>query len=131
MLNKIFVYGTLRKGYGSRHGMLQEDGEFLGVAYSTNKIMYDLGAFPGVIHSDNEEDVIVGEVYTMNDPQETIAYLDVIEGVPTLYRREKVRVSLENGEELTTWMYIYNAQTTRSYNRVASGDYYVVESAQA
>jgi len=122
-INKVFVYGTLRRGL-SRNGVLQRTSEFIGVGTCKYKKMFDLGSFPAVINSDDEKDVIVGELYEMRNPEEVLSILDSIEGVPHLYRRDSVKVNID-GKEIDSWLYIYNTDKERlkDCEHVKSGDY--------
>jgi len=70
--------------------------------------MYDLGAFPGVVPSDNEGDMVSGEVLEMSDPEKTLDILDAYEGTPHLYRRELIKSSDVEGVTPDFWVYIYN-----------------------
>ena len=123
MIDKIFVYGTLRKGYGLNN-VFTNRASFLGSATCSNKIMYNLGAFPGVVHSTNKNDIVHGEVYQMYTPEETLNTLDRIEGVPFLYKRECAVVTYEDGSTEEVWIYIYNSKRSSRYEpQIKSGDF--------
>jgi len=59
--------------------------------------MYNVGWFPGIIVTNNNEDVIHGEVYEVSP--DTLNRLDEVEGVPYLYKRH-------NNDDLI--LYVYN-----------------------
>ena len=61
---------------------------------------------------------IAGEVYRVND--ETLTDLDILEGHPRTYRRELVEIVLEDGTEITAWMYFY---PVKEGSLVRSGDF--------
>jgi gamma-glutamylaminecyclotransferase len=48
---------------------------------------------------------VTGEVYATNP--RILAALDVLEGHPQYYYREKIRVRLDDGKELSAWIYFY------------------------
>ncbi|MGI0012505.1 MAG: gamma-glutamylcyclotransferase family protein [Nitrososphaera sp.] len=98
MLHKIFVYGSLKKGFGN-HGLLAiSNSKFLGSA-KTHPIftMVDFGTFPGCLI--NGETAIHGEVYEITD--EVLAWLDKLEGHPNFYRRVEISSTLG-----PVWMYV-------------------------
>lgn len=98
MTNKVFVYGTLKKGNFTRGMDRFGNAEFIGKALTTDSLykMYSLGAFPAVsISGDN---VVSGEVWQVDD--ETFKILDQIEGYPDFYTRSVINTTL--GE---AWMY--------------------------
>lgn len=92
---KVFVYGSLKRGFGN-HGLLQQDGaDFVREAKTRPGFtMYSLGGFPGIIRTG--EGVISGEVFSVNE--RVLRHLDRLEGHPSFYRREDI--ILEDGEEV-------------------------------
>ena len=86
---------------------------------ATRGQLFDLGAFPGALFTDIPElhmgygygDFIYGEVFEFTDAEDVLPSLDALEGVPTLYRR--VRIRLFDPETLepdgtTAWAYEYH-----------------------
>jgi gamma-glutamylcyclotransferase (GGCT)/AIG2-like uncharacterized protein YtfP len=124
MTNLLFVYGTLRRSLdGKPHPFLSEC-EYVGEAYFNGKI-YDLGAFPGAMLSDNPNDLVKGEVYRLHQPEPLLAALDLYEGavgLDRLYRRELAEVVLEDGCRIGAYIYIFN-HSVNGYTRIESGDY--------
>tara|TARA_R100000152_G_C6624853_1_gene74352 strand:+ start:139 stop:474 length:336 start_codon:yes stop_codon:yes gene_type:complete len=107
MSQKVFVYGTLRKGHGNHHVMEMSKGVFKGKGFTENKFMSDMTFVPKVYkygwpnHSTKH---IEGELYDV----ETMRYMDLLEGHPNLYRREVTPIKLENGSVDNAWLYFYN-----------------------
>lgn len=97
----VFVYGTLKKGYGN-HGVLK--GATYIQKYKTlhQHKMLDLGAFPGVVHMGGDT-AITGEIYKITE--EISARLDQLEGYPTFY--DKVNISTTDTELM---MYVLSKQ---------------------
>jgi gamma-glutamylcyclotransferase (GGCT)/AIG2-like uncharacterized protein YtfP len=112
---RIFVYGTLRKGE-CRHYFL-EDSRFIGYARVKGYLLYNLGAYPGMVQGGGE---VVGEVYEI--PESFLKKLDLVEGVPELYRRELIEVTLENGQTISAYAYIYNRKIDNKL-LISSGDW--------
>lgn len=107
-LNKVFVYGTLKKGYGNNR--LLQGSSFLGKDKTKEEyILGDVGfpyAFPSYVFSEitPPQDLfkpVLGEVYEVDE--ETFSRLDHLEGVPYHYKREVIET--EGGH--SAWMY-YN-----------------------
>lgn len=102
-MNKVAVYGTLKKGHGNHRLLL--NAEFLGTQQVEGFIMYDLGAFPGIKPADGG--TVHVEVYEVDDNQ--MARLDRLEGYnPTypetgLYNRQQVATQYGDA-----WIYTYN-----------------------
>ncbi len=111
MKNLIFVYGTLRKGFGNHR--LLENAEFLGTGRTKEKYKMTANGIPFV--SKNEPvSYIIGEVYKIDD--KTLKRLDELEGHPDWYKREKVKIILETGKEVEAWIY---------FNEVSEGRYLI------
>lgn len=98
----LFVYGTLRRG-GSNHHLLQ-DALFLGLARTIAAYALYLGDYPYVAKSPPVSP-IVGEVYAVD--ARTLALVDNLEEHPDWYRREPVQARLDNGGQLTAWLYFH------------------------
>lgn len=115
-LVKIFVYGTLRKGYGL-HSQCLTNSKFLGDAETVEKYAMYVNAIPYVI-KDDKVSTIKGEVYLV-DPY-TLEAIDRIEGHPNWYRREKIKVKYNTGKTDKAWLYF---SRQRSGDLFEEGDY--------
>ncbi|WP_027359763.1 gamma-glutamylcyclotransferase family protein [Desulforegula conservatrix] len=105
MRHMLFVYGTLKKGFGN-HGLLA-NAEFKGNAITQEKYALYVAGIPFVI-KDESISHIHGELYVVN--QATLAKLDRLEGHPDCYKRETIKVSLEEreaAEAIAAWIYFY------------------------
>ena len=104
---RVFVYGTLKRGYTNNR--LISNATFIGKAKTvSNWIMIGNHlAFPYVLRRDHENgSQIKGEVYEVD--QEGLKKLDLLEGVPSHYTREKVYVQYTaNNELISENVYIY------------------------
>ena len=99
-LERVFVYGTLKKGE-IRNDILW-DCDYLGPA-ATDPIfqMVTLGQFPGLIPGHRS---IEGEVYEV--PADVLGYLDLIEGHPHFFRRSQHEVWLDDDLSMDAWIYL-------------------------
>lgn len=94
---RMFVYGTLKKGFGN-HSYFLQDAEYIGEAETKPEFtMLHLGGFPGVVHVGNT--VIKGEVYEVNVKQ--LPPIDRLEGHPRFYERQVVDTT-----QGSAWMYL-------------------------
>jgi gamma-glutamylcyclotransferase (GGCT)/AIG2-like uncharacterized protein YtfP len=103
----VFVYGTLKRGHGNNRILTQGGSEFVGEAVT--KPLYRLWSvayFPGLTEDFENGKAIQGELWRVKN-QETMRRLDALEGVPFLYRREKIQIEGVDEEVLG---YIYNQE---------------------
>ena len=99
----LFVYGTLRRGCRNHH--LLRSAEFVGKAHTKKRFALYSTNIPYVIKW-MAVSPIIGEVYRVD--AFLLAALDVHEGHPYWYRRERVAVVLDDGEELQAWLYFFD-----------------------
>lgn len=119
----VFVYGSLKKGFGN-HGFV-EDQDYLGYAKSASRdyAMISLGAFPAVCRYPNGTKV-AGELYSVDAP--TMVALDRLEGNGNLYRRYQEDFINDKGETVKAWIYIMPIQIARAvYSRSGSGGHQI------
>jgi gamma-glutamylcyclotransferase (GGCT)/AIG2-like uncharacterized protein YtfP len=126
-INRVFVYGTLRRGE-ERHAVLVRHGAVEGTKALTAGTLLDLGPYPGLV-LDGPVASVTGEVYTTPEPEELFTELDAIETFrgygagESVYRRAIVRVrSAELGSALA-WTYVYVGSRKESHV-MASGDWH-------
>jgi gamma-glutamylcyclotransferase (GGCT)/AIG2-like uncharacterized protein YtfP len=126
----LFVYGTLMTRARGRLGAVQRarlglEGTSLGVATIAGQLI-NLGTYPGLIEPAAPGDVVQGELFRLDRPDEVISWLDSYEGVapePTPhdeYVRVLAPVRLATGEEVEAWVYRYRG-TTSNFPVVAGG----------
>lgn len=101
-MKKVFVYGSLKQGFGNHR--LLEGSKYLGEAVTKPEFtMYDLGAFPAITRGGSSE--IHGEVYEVDD--NVFQRLDALEGYPNFY--DRMQIETPYGE---AWVYFVD----KSYN---------------
>lgn len=94
-MSLVFVYGTLKKGFGNHRLLINQ--EFKGHhVTSPEYTMVSLGGFPGVIQDGRTS--ITGEVYSVTE--EAMKSLDRLEGYPRFY--DRVQIATPFGD---AWMY--------------------------
>lgn len=112
-LNKVFVYGTLKSGYGNNRLLHQESLVTPGIT-TRHFYLVDVG-FPFAISekvAGNRGVLPVrGEVWTLSN-ELTLARLDSLEGVSPngggMYDREQEIIIDDRGEEHFCYMYVRN-----------------------
>ncbi len=97
---KIFVYGTLKKGF-RLHPYLSR-ASYLGEAELEGFKMYDLGRYPGIVSGKGK---VYGEVYEVD--LKTLLLLDEIEEEGEEYERRLLEVKLKDGRRVRAFVYIY------------------------
>ncbi len=110
-IEKIFAYGTLRKG-GTAHHLM--DGCKLleeGITFSGFKL-YDAGEYPFAFYTADPADIITGDMFEIN--QEIIISLDEYEG-------EEYRRMMFPGFDF--YIYIFNDNIAPLLPIVSGGDW--------
>ena len=120
-MTKIFVYGSLLRGFGNWSWALRTQpfgstGETL-----PEYEMISLGGFPGVLSGGST--AIQGEVFEVDDSY--LRDIDRLEGADRsnpergMYRAEQI--TLTDGTEC--WIYLYNGGSVREDNHIPSGSW--------
>ena len=109
----VFVYGTLKKGFGNHRIVTASNGARVGSA-TTLQVFFRMhsinGMYPGVVITSEDGGgelgcgPIKGEVYRVD----SIDLFDSLEGYPNLYTRQVIDVVLASGETQTAWIYLFN-----------------------
>ncbi len=116
--NKIFTYGTLRKGQGAYFNFGLDKLKYIGEKHIAGT-MYDQGWYPGIrVAYDGETNkTFIGDLFEFDDPS-VLERLDGYEGCPHLYTRKLVHTT--DGE--LTYVYEINRPANRP---VPGGDWLV------
>lgn len=106
---RVFVYGSLKQGEINHDVMSRANGTFLTAATVRREDLtfVDFGHYPGVVqHADKggQSTEIHGEIYEV--PAEGLGILDVLEGHPSYYCRNKFSISADDGSAYRAWMYV-------------------------
>ena len=86
----VFVYGTLKRGYGNNH-FLRGCHYIRADIISGYKLFYSYrpGSFPVAMFTGNSDDKIIGEIWDTSSYPEAVRSMDRLEGVPHMYTREE------------------------------------------
>jgi gamma-glutamylaminecyclotransferase len=109
----LFVYGTLKRGYGNNARCLS-DAEFIGEAVTADDgYVMQTGGFPILFEvGDGHGAKARGEMFLVSDKTRTRC--DALEGHPQMYRREqrKFLVSLVDGSQelIKAWVYLWQGE---------------------
>lgn len=110
-LIRILVYGTLKDGHGNHRLIKNSGGRFIRYDSITGPFqMCNMTGFPGVYRNQEGDlgnlQTIKGELWALEP--EGLATLDLLEGHPNFYRREKYWTNGNNGDAKKAWVYILN-----------------------
>ena len=119
-MNRIVVYGSLRRGHGNNS--LLEDSDFIDECLTeSGYVMRSLGGFPCVSIGGNQS--IRGELYSVSD--DVLRQLDSLEGHPDWYERQLINVLPFNmmGNWIKAWIYLMPPDEYTDCPVVESGDW--------
>ena len=125
---RVFVYGTLRRGGSRPIPKLFADAEFLGFG-TLRGILYDFGAYPGFV-PDAAGGWVRGEVYRVG--HEALARMDAIEAwnprdiAGSYYWRKLHTIRMDDGHHLEAWVYECNPNRFDLSTLIAGGGRYDV-----
>lgn len=99
----VFVYGTLKQGYGN-HRLLSKS-KLIGKGHTIpDSFTLIDGGFPWAIPNSGPFH-IKGELYLVEE-EGTMNSLDRLEGVPNLFDRHNVEIRTEDGSDFDAIMYV-------------------------
>lgn len=117
---KLFVYGTLRQGFGN-HGLIRHCQKIADATIPAT--LHVSGWLPMITHPVEPNHRVMGEIYELID-QETVRRVDRLEGHPDWYCREEVEAVTPDGQNMTVWAYFMPPDRLDSNNAVADGGDY-------
>ena len=122
----LFVYGTLMRGFDHPMAqLLSRSADFIGEARCRGRL-YLVKHYPGLVRSDDVDDVVFGELFRLRRPAELLREFDMYEACgegftePTEYVRQMLQVARDDGAAGEAWTYVYNWPVDR-LPRIASG----------
>jgi len=103
----LFVYGTLKKGYGNNYHL--KNSKYIKTLTIKSKYkLVDLGPFPALVPFENELFDVVGELYEVT--KEDFLSCDYLEGYPNFYDRSKIE---QDGYSF--WVYHFKPSTSSEF----------------
>lgn len=125
-MEHLFVYGTLLNHFKNDTLLsIEKFLKFKSNGYLKGKL-YDLGEYPAVVEDADTLDNVKGEVYLINNPDKVFDILDEYEGVNDVeaeYKRKKKLVTLSEGKNIKSWVYVYKKQIEPNLKKIVGGDY--------
>jgi len=110
----LFVYGTLMRGYVHPMAkLLSANADFLGEVSCRGRL-YMVKHYPGLVLSDDANEIVHGELYRLREPEALLREFDMYEACgegfpePTQYVRQMLPVALADGSPGEAWTYLYN-----------------------
>lgn len=107
MKDRVFVYGTLKKGKPNHHVIAKPWTTFVGKAVTVGHYRMWCIGFPLVVSLPKGTDIftgpVTGEVYEVDE--QVMAALDRLENNGRMYRRHQIDVTLANGTVEKAWCY--------------------------
>lgn len=120
VLDRLFVYGTMRQGQTAR-SLIANQITRCEKATTTGAIYVFPTGYPG-FHDGDGEGTVVGEVLWLTELPATFGLLDAYEGAD--FARVIKLVTLASGEELWTWMYaLADPGAIQHGTRIPDGDW--------
>jgi gamma-glutamylcyclotransferase (GGCT)/AIG2-like uncharacterized protein YtfP len=126
MLDRLFVYGTLMRGFDHPMAQLLSRGaDLIGEARCLGRL-YLVTHYPALVLSGDPADVVFGELYRLRAPDELLREFDMYEAcgegfaAPTEYVRQMLSVTLGDEAVSEAWTYVYNWPVAH-LTRIASG----------
>jgi len=114
MLDLLFVYGTLMRGFDHPMArLLEQNAEFLGEAQAAGRL-YLVRHYPGLVESDVPADRVFGQLFRLRQPRDVLAKLDDYEGCgegaapPHEFIRATRPVVANDGTAQQAFIYLYN-----------------------
>ena len=125
--DKVFVYGTLRRGLPLHHHLDAGVTELVSEGTIHGRL-YDLGEYPGALASGKPEDRVKGEVYLLQDVERQLQELDLVEECRPdrphdgLFLRRVANVRMTTGGILEAWAYFLPKKPDKA-RLIPGGDY--------
>jgi gamma-glutamylcyclotransferase (GGCT)/AIG2-like uncharacterized protein YtfP len=128
MQDHLFVYGTLMRGFDHPMAqLLSRSADFIGEARCRGRL-YLVKHYPGLVLSDDADDVVFGELFRLRQPAELLREFDMYEACgegfaePTEYVRRMLPVIRDGRAAEPAWTYVYNWPVGH-LPRIASGSF--------
>lgn len=114
MLDLLFVYGTLMRGYDHPMSRLLSANAAFEGEVSCRGRLHLIRHYPGLVLSGEAGDIVHGELYRLREPGALLREFDMYEACgegfaePTEYVRRVLPVTRTGGDAVEAWTYVYN-----------------------
>ena len=108
--NYLFVYGTLKRGFGNNS--LLQDADYICTAVSVDKYNISGHGFP-CAHPNENGKLLQGEIFLLSKSEFILT--DRLEGNGSFYNRE-IRTFISEGKKIDAWIYIIIRPNEMTYN---------------
>src|ERR1700704_3254536 len=112
--DRLFVYGTLMRGFDHPMAqLLSRSADFIGEARCRGRL-YRVKHYPGLVLSEDPDDMVFGELYSLHQPDALLREFDMYEAcgegfaAPTEYVRQILPVTLGDGGAGGGWADVHN-----------------------
>jgi gamma-glutamylcyclotransferase (GGCT)/AIG2-like uncharacterized protein YtfP len=112
----LFVYGTLMRG--ESRAVTVGGGTYLRDGRVQDLCLYDLGDYPGVYPTPGGQ--VFGEIFVFEDIALALSRPDVLEDVPSLFRREVLPVR-SGSNHLEAWIYVLQKDPGGRFPLISGG----------
>ena len=117
MEHLVFVYGTSKRGHGNHNLLSNNEAKFIGTFKTQQGYSLFVEGLPYLVPRE-EGHGVVGELFLVD--VETMTRLDHLEGHPTFYSRERIKLQ---GYEDEVWVYVYQEKCCDEF-RNSTPEYY-------
>lgn len=118
VLDRLFVYGTMRQGQTARSLIANQIARCVGARAVGSIYGFPMG-YPGFVEGNGET---IGEVLWLTELPATFALLDAYEGAD--FARVILQVTLDTGEAIWAWIYaLADPGAVRLGTRIEHGDW--------
>ncbi len=107
----VFVYGSLKMGCENHYLLEKEFVAFVGEGYVKGYSLYDVLSTVCMIESENENDIVYGEVYDVS-PKD-IKAIDYFEDEGSVFSRSFIK-GVINDKEIGVYTYLYLKDVDKS-----------------
>ncbi len=114
----LFAYGTLMQRECRQHYLRRHGAVFMQAARAPG-LLLDLGAYPALLPPRQPDQWVMGELYELPRPDQSLPRLDAVEG--SGFRRELIRAVAADGYTCLAWVYLWNGEA--DYPLIPSGDW--------
>ena len=110
----IAVYGTLKKDYSNYHHYLSQS-KYVGPGLTLEKYPLIIEGLPFLLNKPGEGHYVNVDLFLVDN--DTLRMIDMLEGHPSWYFREKIEVDTQDGTVLTASIYFNETEDTGIHHR--------------